>query len=312
MTLTHYLAENAKDKKLALVIEELASASKQIVHAVQRSGLLGLHGAAGGQNVHSDEVQKLDEFSNEAIKNALSTSEHVLALASEEEADMVNVSAGKNSGFVVAFDPLDGSSNIDVNMPVGTIFSILPAGDDLEASLLQPADKQLAAGYWLYSSSTVMVFSLGKAVVEFTLDPETGDFVLTNDNIRIPKNAGYISYNSANLPLMEPGRAKAYKELLGRSGLSIRYVGAMVGDVHRTLLKGGFFAYPAVGKKGKYQPKLRLQYEGKPLGWLIERAGGKALLDGQPINNLKPKSLHQKVAIEFGDAGVMKLLAELI
>jgi fructose-1,6-bisphosphatase I len=307
MVLSNFLAKQS-DKELSSVVGDLAQAAKQISYAVQRSGLLGLHGAAGAQNIHNEQVQKLDEFSNSTLKDCLSANQYVLALASEEEENIVDASKGKQEGFVVAFDPLDGSSNIDINMPVGTIFSILPASQDLESSFLQSADKQMAAGYFLYGSSTVLVFSLGKEVVEFTLDSESGEFVSTNDDIKMPAGEGYISYNSANLPAMDKKLAVAYEKLLSESKMSMRYVGAMVGDVHRTLLKGGFFAYPVVDGS----PKLRLQYECKPLGWLIEKAGGQALLDGKPLNEMKPESLHQKVAIEIGDAKTMRLFAELI
>ena len=316
MTLSHYLLEHLAgskiQKELSLIISDISSAGKEISHQVQRSGLLGLHGAAGGQNVHSDEVQKLDNQSNELIKKVLSVNEFIIGLASEEEQDVVDTSAGKSSGFIVAFDPLDGSSNIDINMPIGTIFSVLPSGGDVKKDFLQSGDKQVAAGYVLYGSSTVMVFSVGSGVHEFTLDPENGEFVLTTENIKIPKNAGYISYNPYVLPNMAPERAETYQKLTEQTARSMRYVGTMVADVHRTLLKGGLLAYPAVGKGGNYQGKLRLQYEAKPLGWLIEQAGGKALLDGQPVNKVTSDELHQKVSVELGDAGTMKLFESLL
>lgn len=316
MNLSHYLLKHLdgsdSQKELSLIIADLASAGREIAHNVQRSGLLGLHGAAGGENVHSEEVQKLDETSNEIVKDVLADNEHVLALASEEEEDVVDCSEGKKTGFIAAFDPLDGSSNIDTNMPVGTIFSVLPTTGNFKEDFLQPASKQVAGGYVLYSSSTVMVFSVGKGVHEFTLDPETGEFILTNENITIPENAGYISYNPYVLYQMSPERAKAYEELVKQTGQSMRYVGAMVADIHRTLMKGGFFAYPAVGKDGQYNGKLRMQYEAKPLGWLAEQAGAKALLDGKPINDVYPSELHQKVSVELGDKGIMKLFEELL
>jgi fructose-1,6-bisphosphatase I len=315
-TLSHYLLKHLNghthQDELSLIIADIAEIGKKISHEVQRSGLLDLHGAAGGQNVHDEEVQKLDERSNMIMKEILADNEHVIAIASEEEADVVGVSAGKPQGYLAAFDPLDGSSNIDVNMPVGTIFSILPSKDKAEIDVLQPAGNQLAAGYVLYSSSTVLVFSIGKGVHEFTLDPDDGEFVLTTEDIRIPADKGYISYNPYVLPDMPQKRAEAYRQLVEQTGRSMRYVGAMVADVHRTLMKGGFFAYPAVSKDGSYKGKLRLQYEAKPLGWLMEQAGGKALLDGKPINDLQPKELHQKVAVEMGDTGIMQLFEKLL
>lgn len=316
MTLSHYLLKHLdgseSQKELSLILNDIASAGKQIAHNVQRSGLLDLHGAAGGENIHSEEVQKLDDASNEIMKKTLSSNEYILGLASEEEEDVVDCSDGKTSGFIAAFDPLDGSSNIDINMPVGTIFSVLPTSGDLAKDFLQPSSKQVAAGYILYSSSTVMVFSAGKGVHEFTLDPETGEFILTNEDIKMPENSGYISYNPYVLYKMDPKRAEAYQQLVEQTGRSMRFVGAMVADVHRTLMKGGIFAYPAVGKEGDYQGKLRMQYEAKPLGWLVEQAGGKTLLNGQPISQVSPTELHQKVAVELGDAGTIKLFSELL
>lgn len=309
MTLSHYLLKHLDgtepQKELSLIIADIASAGREIAHNVQRSGLLDLHGAAGGENIHSEEVQKLDETSNELVKDFLAENEHILALASEEEEDVVDCSDGKKSGFIIAFDPLDGSSNIDINMPVGTIFSVLPTTGNFKEDFLQPAKFQVAAGYVLYGSSTVLVFSVGKGVHEFTLDPETGEFILTNENITMPKSTGYIAYNPYVLYQMLPARAEAYRQLVAQTGQSMRYVGAMVADVHRTLMKGGFFAYPAVGKDGNYKGKLRMQYEAKPLGWLVEQAGGKALLDGKPVDEVLPGELHQKVSVELGDSGTM-------
>jgi fructose-1,6-bisphosphatase I len=316
MNLSHYLLKhldgNESQKELGLIISDIASAGREIAHNVQRSGLLDLHGAAGGENVHDEEVQKLDETSNEIVKEVLSDNEHILALASEEEEGVVDCSENKKTGFIAAFDPLDGSSNIDINMPVGTIFSVLPTTGDFKEDFLQPAKHQVAGGYILYSSSTVMVFSVGKGVHEFTLDPETGEFILTSENITMPENSGYIAYNPYVLYQMSPERAKAYENLVKETRRSMRYVGAMVADVHRTLMKGGFFAYPAVGKDGKYKGKLRMQYEAKPLGWLVEQAGGKTLLNGKPLNDVLPDELHQKVSVELGDSGVMKLFTKLL
>lgn len=316
MTLSHYILKylggsEIKDE-VSLIISDLADIGKEISHSVQRSGLLDLHGAAGGQNVHSEEVQKLDELSNGIMKKILSANDHVLGLASEEEEGVVDVANGKKSGFIVAFDPLDGSSNIDINGPVGTIFSVLPTTGDLENDFMQSGKHQVAGGYILYSSSTVLVFSIGEGVHEFTFDPKKNEFILTNENIKIPQNKGYISYNTSLLMKMEPKRAAAYRSMIDETDCSMRYIGAMVADVHRTLLKGGFFAYPAVRKNGEYKGKLRFQYEAKPLGWLMEQAGGRALLNGKPVNDVTSNELHQRVSVEMGDAGTMNLFERLL
>lgn len=311
MNLAKFLNDKKVEAGLVSVIETIAACAEEIAHDVQRSAVLNLHGAAGGRNVHDDEVQKLDQHTNDKLKRALTGNSVVVGISSEEEESAIDVSDGKPGEYVVSYDPLDGSGNIDVNLPVGTIFSVLPFKNNLGKSLLQPAGKQSAAGYVLYSSSTVLVFSVGDGVHEFTHDPDNGGFWLTKEDRRIPENEGYINYNSSILPTMDAKLAKAYQELLTRSGLSMRWTGAMVADIHRTLLKGGFFAYPQVMKEDKFEGKLRFQYECKPLGWLLEQAGGKVMIDGQPLNDFQPVDLHQKVGIEAGDAGVMELFAEL-
>jgi len=306
MNLTHFLFEENQDlpEGLASVIADIANACKSISHDVARSALLGLHGAIGVENIQGEEVQILDERSNNGLKNILADNDYVLVIASEEEADVVDVSAGKTSnGFGVAFDPLDGSSNIDINGSVGTIFSILPAASAEESVFLQGSNDQVAAGYVLYSSSTVMVFSTGEGVYEFTLDPDNGEFFLTGDNIKIPDNSGYISYNSYVLPKMDKKKAKAYENILFETGKSQRWMAAMVGDIHRTLMKGGFCAYPATLKgDGSYKGKWRLQYEVKPLGWLLEQAGGKAIVNDKPLSEVVPEHLHERASGELGDA----------
>lgn len=314
MNLAHYLLKKntQENEALNLIIADIAAVGKKISHEVQRSGLLDLHGAAGGQNIHAEDVQKLDTRSNTIFKEILADNEHIIGLASEEEEDVVDVSNGRRNGFIVAFDPLDGSSNIDINMPVGTIFSVLPSTGQVAQDFLQSADKQVAAGYVLYGSSTVMVFSIGEGVHEFTLDPDNGEFVLTTEDIKIPDNTGYIAYNPYVLPDMNPTKAEAYRQLASQTARSMRWIGAMVADVHRTLMKGGFFAYPAVSKDGNYKGKLRLQYEAKPLGWLVEQAGGKALIDDRPVNQIQANELHQKVSVELGDPGTMRLFQDLI
>lgn len=316
MNLSHYLMKHLDGSEikneLSLIVSDIAAAGKQISHNVQRSGLIGLHGAAGGENIQGEEVQKLDENSNNIVKDTLGQNEFILAIASEEEDTIVDVSEGKSKGFLAAFDPLDGSSNIDVNMPIGTIFSVLQTTGDFEKDFLQPASQQVAGGYILYGSSTVIVFSIGDGVHEFTLDPDNGEFVLTNENIKIPENSGYISYNPYVLPNMKPEIAKAYQGLTDQTARSMRYVGSMVADVHRTFFKGGFFAYPATKKDDKYVGKLRMQYEAKPLGWLIEQAGGVSLINGKPVYDVVSTELHERVSVELGDAGTMALYKSIL
>lgn len=314
MNLTHYLFEEADDlpEGLAEVLSDIAVACKSIAHDVQRSGLLGLHGDIGAENIQGEQQQILDDKSNSILKETLAENDFVLAIASEEEDTVVDCTNGATQGFGVAYDPLDGSSNIDINASTGTIFSVLPATNADESVFLQGSEAQVAAGYVLYGSSTVMVFSARDGVHEFTLDPDSGEFIQTESDIKIPQNAGYISYNSYVLPKMPSHKAKAYEKLLLDTGRSQRWMGAMVADIHRTIVKGGFFAYPETGKEGEYKGKLRMQYEAKPLGWLVEQAGGKAITNNRPLSETQPQNLHERVSVEIGDAGTIDLYSEFL
>lgn len=313
MTLSHYLLTHLRDSniqaELNLIISDIADAGKKISHEVQRSGLLGLHGATGGQNIHSEEVQKLDDRTNAIMKSILSENEHIIGLASEEEKDIVDVSRGRSTGFIVAFDPLDGSSNIDINAPVGTIFSVLPSWSDIRQDFLQPGRSQLASGYVLYSSSTLLVFTIGKGVHEFTLDPDDGQFYLTQENIKTPQTSKYVSYNESNMMKFKASEASAIMRLV-KEGSSARYIGALVADFHRTLLKGGIFLYPSVKRGGGYYGKLRMQYEVKPLAHLMHEAGGIALINDQNAMEVAPDELHEKVPFVFGDRKIVKKYQE--
>lgn len=310
MTLSHYLIDHLDDseyqQELNMIISDIASAGKLIAHEVAKSGLLDLHGAAGGTNVHDEEVQKLDERSNEIFKNCLSDNKNIVGLASEEEKTHIDVSNGQTTGFLVAFDPLDGSSNIDINASVGTIFSILPSWVDIAQDFLQPGSSQLASGYVLYGSSTVLVFTAGSGVHEFTLDPDDGEFKLTQENIKIPETSKYISYNEANNPKFDKSETAAIQKLFKETDSSARYIGALVADFHRTLMKGGIFLYPAIKKGNGYYGKLRIQYEVKPLAQVIEQAGGMALINNERATKVKSDELHEKVPFVFGDKKTVK------
>ncbi|MBI5357911.1 fructose-1,6-bisphosphatase [Candidatus Saccharibacteria bacterium] len=308
-TLSHYLLKHLEDSEiqseLVSIITDIATAGKKISHEVQRSGLLDLHGAHGGQNVHDEEVQKLDDRSNEIVKSILSSNEHIIGLASEEESDIVDTSNGKLAGFIVAFDPLDGSSNIDINASVGSIFSVLPSWSDIRKDFLQPGRSQLASIYVLYGSSTVLVLTTGSGVHEFTLDPDNGEFILTMENIRIPESSKYVSYNEGNRSKFRGSEAQAIKKLVKDIG-SARYMGALVADLHRTLIKGGIFLYPAVKKGDGYVGKLRMQYEVKPMAQIIVEAGGMALINNEDATSVAPDELHEKVPFVFGDSKTVK------
>ncbi|HEY1085269.1 MAG TPA: class 1 fructose-bisphosphatase [Candidatus Saccharimonadales bacterium] len=297
--LSHYFHTLAgSDPDVVSVIMDIASASKRISHEVERSGLYELHGTVGATNIQGEEVQILDDRCNQVVKDYLMSNNSVAALASEEEDDVVP--CNKSGRLAVAFDPIDGSSNIDINASVGTIFSILPADSQDESVFLQPSGRQLGAGYVLYGSSTVLVFSLGDGIVtEFTLDPDNGDYFQTIESIKVPKSGGFVSFNPSLLPKLRPADEEKYRSMLYDDERSHRYIGAMVADVHRTLLKGGVFAYPEFRKDTEYVGKLRMQYEVKPLGWLFEQAGGKAMIGDIPCGEFQPAALHERVPIEL-------------
>jgi fructose-1,6-bisphosphatase I len=275
------------------------------------AGLAGHLGLTGETNVQGEEVQKLDELANVTLIRNLSRGGKVCALGSEEETEPVLPPAGYPTGkYVVLFDPLDGSSNIDVNVSIGTIFSIHErvsaerTGGSL-ADLLQPGTKQVAAGYVIYGSSTMLVYTTGQGVHGFTLDPSVGDFFLSHVDIRMPQRGKIYSINEGNHATWQPGVQKWVEWLKTPSEdklrpYSARYVGSLVADFHRTLLKGGVFAYPADKKNAN--GKLRLLYEASPLAMIAEQAGGAASTGKERILDVVPRELHQRVPLYIGGA----------
>lgn len=269
----------------------------------------------GSVNVQGEEVKKLDEISNEIFKECLKTSGECCGIASEEEESFVAFSPeGRNANakYVVLFDPLDGSSNIDVCAPIGTIFSIYrritPVGEFCDISdFLQPGHRQVAAGYVLYGSSTILVYSTGNGVNGFTLDPSIGEFCLSHPNIRTPQKGAVYSINQGSLHQFGTAVQEYVANCMGMDGnkpLSLRYIGAMVADFHRNLLKGGIFIYPATVNAAN--GKLRLMYECNPLSYLQEHAGGAASNGSKRILDIIPEDLHQRTPIFIGS----KLMVE--
>ena len=286
---------------------EFVLAVKMIAREVRRAGLIDILGAAGKSNVHGERVQKLDEYAQDRIEEALKRSGNVASMASEEREEVIPVPPGFRRGkYVFHFDPLDGSSNIDVNISIGTIFSIhkkfTPGEDGTLADSLQPGFKQVAAGYVLYGSSTLFVYTTGKGVHGFTLDPSVGEFLLSHPNLRMPARGTSYSINEGNTASWDAGTAayvrhlKEKDEASGRP-YSLRYVGTLVADFHRTLLRGGIFMYPAAPK-----PKLRLLYEAQPMAFIAEQARGRATTGRQRILDIVPKELHEKVPLIVGGA----------
>lgn len=294
------------------LLSGITLATKMIESQVRRAGLTNILGVHGETNVQGEVQQKLDVYANEALLHCLSVRENVGLLVSEEnEQPILMRHDAPRAHYAVVFDPLDGSSNIDVGVSVGTIFSILRRPEGAEhadpmAWVLQPGSQQVAAGYVLYGSSTVFVYSAGNGVHAFTLDPAIGAYVLSHENIRMPAQGLYYSVNEANRSDFPPPFGRYLDEL--RSGAygrrySSRYIGSMVADVHRTLLKGGVFLYPPTRK----QPtgKLRLMYEANPIAFLVEQAGGQATDGRQRILDIRPQSLHERTPLLIGGAREM-------
>lgn len=294
-------------------MNDLATIGKCISRETNRAGLADILGIAGYTNVQGEEVTKLDVFANELCKNYLRETGHFVALASEEEEGVVDMGgAGKDAQYVIAFDPLDGSSNIDINASIGTIFSVHRRleGDlpHAEQHFLQKGRDQVLAGYLLYGSSTVLVFSFGDGVHEFTLDQGLGEFLLSRERMRIPTTCDLYSVNETNTPWMREKERGFVRYLREEKKCGLRYFACLVADGHRGLLHGGIFLYPALDKKGDgtYAGKLRLNYEAKPMAFLYEQAGGLAVNGETNILDVPPQSLHERVPLIMGNRGVIE------
>jgi len=329
MTLSRYMLEQARKntdlQEMESLMTSIQFACKQIASLVARAGiqdLTGLQEGGGSVNVQGEEQKKLDVISNTVMKNALRYSGKVGVVGSEEEDAPVLIEEAYNGRYAAVFDPLDGSSNIDAAISTGTIFGIFDEGEDQECIIddmenldeaemqclvqtLQPGKSLVAAGYCMYSSSTILVMTMGDGVNGFTLDPQIGEFVLTHPNIKIPKRGKIYSINEANYFDWEPALQTYVNNLKagkGESGekYSARYIGSMVGDVHRTLLYGGIFGYPGDAKNPN--GKLRLLYEGSPMSFLLEQAGGKSTTGSQRVMDIVPTSVHQRIPVFLGSA----------
>jgi fructose-1,6-bisphosphatase I len=326
VTLTRYLINSQKEHNEAtgdftLLLTSIQTACKFISSKVRKAGIANLYGIAGGVNMSGDTQKKLDVLSNEVFINVLKASSKCCILASEEDDDPIEVDIENQGKYVVCFDPLDGSSNIDANVSIGSIYAIWkkvstgPTGTIED--LLQKGDNLIAAGYCLYGTSTQMVLALADGPVNgFTLDPSLGEFILTHPDIRIPKRGVIYSINEGNAAAWEEPVAKYIHSKKfpaeGQKGYSLRYIGSMVADVHRTLLYGGIFMYPA--DKKAPNGKLRVLYEVFPMAYIVERAGGKASNGYGRVLTLQPKKVHERVGIILGSSedvdDVEKLHAE--
>lgn len=320
MTLSRYLIEEHRDKgringDLRLLIEVVSRACKAISIAIGKGGLGGVLGEAGSDNVQGEAQKKLDVLSNEYLLEANEWGGHLAAMASEEM-DLPHIIPNRypRGEYLLLFDPLDGSSNIDVNVSVGTIFSVLrcPDGADLSTpaatakAFLQPGTEQVAAGYTVYGPTTLLVLSVGDGVQVFTLDREIGAYVLTQENVQIPPDTREFAINMSNMRHWEPPMQRYINELLaGKEGplgkdYNMRWVASMVADVHRIMTRGGTFMYPMDAKTRSKGGKLRLMYEANPMAFLIEQAGGAATTGYKRILDIQPESLHQRVPVILG------------
>jgi fructose-1,6-bisphosphatase I len=305
--------------ELSGILYDLALAAKMIANKVRMAGLADILGAAGSENIQGEAQQRLDVLSNEIIVKAMDHTGRLCAMASEEEPGIIQIPDHFKCGkYVLLFDPLDGSSNIDVNVPVGTIFSVvrkITRGRHGEMEdLLQPGRRQVAAGYILYGSSTMMVYTTGQGAHGFTLDPSIGEFLLSHPDIRIPESGRYLSVNDSyeqhwdeNVKLL----MRKYRGLdTDRKPLIVRYVGSLVADFHRNLLGGGVFAYPSNAKAPR--GKLRLLYEANPLAFIVEQAGGAACDGRQRVLDVHPTELHQRTPLYIGSRKDVELATEVL
>jgi len=305
--------------ELSGIMYDLALASKMIANKVRLAGLVDILGEEGSDNVQGEAQQKLDVIANTIIVKALDHGGRLCAMASEEEAEIIPIPPQFRRGkYLLLFDPLDGSSNIDVNVPVGTIFSVLEKVTDGEdgtlEDMLQKGAAQVAAGYVIYGASTMLVYTTGQGVHGFTLDPSIGEFLLSHPNMRIPEHGRYLSVNESYEQLWSDDvRAliRRYRGLDGkREAMNVRYVGSLVADFHRNLLGGGIFAYPANAKSPN--GKLRLLYECNPLAFIVEAAGGAATNGRGRILDVQPTELHQRSPYFVGSRADVAIATEML
>ncbi len=316
ISFTRYLVEQQRDhghipSQLRLLLEVVARACKGISQAVNKGALGGVLGTAGSENVQGEVQKKLDIIANEVLIEANEWGGHLAAMASEEMDGIYVVPNRYPKGeYLLLFDPLDGSSNIDVNVSIGTIFSVLTKPEGAsgveEKDFLQPGHQQVAAGYCVYGPQTTLVLTVGDGVAMFTLDREQGSFVLTEENVHIPEDTKEFAINMSNMRHWdEPVKRYIDECLQGKEGprgkdFNMRWIASMVADVHRILTRGGVFMYPWDKREPEKAGKLRLMYEANPMAWLVEQAGGAATNARQRILDLQPTKLHERVSVVLG------------
>ncbi|VBB26820.1 unnamed protein product [Acanthocheilonema viteae] len=321
MTLQRFVLRDQQNHPTATgdltnLLTSLLTAIKAISSAVRKAGIVQLTGLAGKQNIQGEDVKKLDIISNEYMINMLESSYTTCAMISEENDELIEVAPSKQGKYIVTFDPLDGSSNIDCLASIGTIFGIYKKQSDNPVSLadlLQSGRNMVAAGYALYGSATMLVLSTGNGVNGFTLDPSVGEFILTNHQMKIPQKGNIYSTNEGYTSKWSKGiqeYVNTRKYPLKGEPMNARYVGSMVSDIHRTLLYGGIFMYPAM--KDKPMGKLRLLYEAIPMSYIIEQAGGMATNGIKPILDIVPTSIHDRSPVFLGSPDDVREVIDFI
>jgi fructose-1,6-bisphosphatase I len=324
VTIDRYIIEQERlypeaTGELSGILYDVALAAKMIANKVRSAGLADILGSEGTENVQGEVQQKLDVIANDIMIKAMDHGGRLCAMASEEEPDIIPIPDRFKCGkYVLLFDPLDGSSNIDVNVPVGTIFSVMrkitrgPRGE--MEDMLQPGRRQVAAGYILYGSSTMLVYTTGQGAHGFTLDPSIGEFLLSHPNIRIPERGRYLSVNDSYEQVWDENVRALMRRYRGLDGeqkaLNVRYVGSLVADFHRNLLGGGIFAYPANRKSPN--GKLRLLYEANPLAFVCEQAGGAACDGRGRILDIQPTELHQRTPLFIGSKSDVETASQML
>jgi len=319
MTLAQYLNHHSANPAVTELITTVTDVGKTISQLLQKGALADILGEAGNQNVQGEEQKKLDVLANDLLLEALADNKHCAGVASEELDHATP--ANKDGSLLILFDPLDGSSNIDINMAVGTIFSILPYQRQGQVSadedFLQAGNQQLAAGYLLYGTSTVLALTIDDNVTMFSLDPDSGDYLLVEEQVRISADTSEYAINASNYRYWQPPMQQYIDELIaGKTGVrgrdfNTRWVAAMVGDVHRILCRGGLFTYPFDTKDPNKAGKLRLMYEANPMSLLIERAGGMATNAITRILDIEPTDIHQRVPVVLGSKNEVAYVKQL-
>jgi fructose-1,6-bisphosphatase I len=303
--------------ELSNLLYDFALGAKIVAAAIRRAGLINVLGSAGNTNVQGEDQQKLDVLANATLKNVMGHTGRVCVMASEEDEELIPIPPGWPQGkYAVLFDPLDGSSNIDVNAAVGTIFSIYRRrsmeGQGTLADVLQPGASQVAAGYVIYGSSVMLVYTTGQGVHGFTLDPSVGEFLLSHPHLRIPEVGKYYSVNESNFARWNKGTQRAVRGFHGDTpdrikGKNSRYIGSLVADFHRNLVAGGIFMYPGDAKNPN--GKLRLTYEANPMALIAEQAGGAATNGQERILDIQPQALHQRTPLVVGSRQDVEFVA---